>query len=88
MRRNEPELLQFGREQRFLSRRILHQQVIRADAFRILHEAQAAGGVRLRVAIDEQSIHFGSRERRSQVDSGRGLAYAALLVGNSNNASH
>ena len=45
MRRNQPELLELCREQRLVTSRGPHQQMIGADAFRILREAQAARGV-------------------------------------------
>src|SRR3954466_11630278 len=62
--------------------------MIRADALRILDEPQAAGGIRLRIAIDEERVDFSSRKGSGQVDGGRSLADATLLVGNSDYASH
>ena len=48
----------------------------------------AAGGIRLRIAVDEQRVDFSGREGSGQVDGSRSLADATLLVGNSDNASH
>ena len=62
--------------------------MVGADALRILGEAQAAGGVRLRIAIDQQRVHFSGRERGRQVDGSRSLADATLLIGNSDYTSH
>src|SRR5271166_5558475 len=54
----------------------------------IFHQTQAAGGIRLRIAIDKQCVHFSRREGRGEVDGSRSLHHAALLVGNSDDASH
>src|SRR5258706_3719703 len=42
----------------------------------------------MRIAVHQQCIHFGGRNRSSKVDGSRGLADATLLVGNRDNASH
>src|SRR5271166_4686602 len=54
----------------------------------IFHQTQAAGGIRLRIAIDKQCVHFSRREGRGEVDGSRSLPHAALLIGNSDDASH
>ena len=64
VRRNQPQLFELSREQRLLSRSRTHQQMIGADAVRILDESQAARGVRLRIAVDQQRVDFRSREGR------------------------
>ena len=56
--RNNPELLKLRRQQSFLSRAFAHEQMIGADSFRVFDQAEAAGGVRLRIAVNEQSIHL------------------------------
>src|ERR1700678_2123359 len=55
---------------------------------RIFPEAQATAGIRLRIAIDEQCVHFTRRKGGGQVDGSRSLTHAALLIGNSDDASH
>src|ERR1700748_3545310 len=62
--------------------------MIRADPVGVLGEAQAAGGIRLRIAIDQQRVDLGGCERGSQIDGSRSLPHAALLIGNSDDTSH
>ena len=65
-----------------------HQKMVGADTVRIFGETKAAGRIRLRIAVDQQCVHFSGCKRCSQVDGGRGLPDATLLVGNSDYASH
>ena len=58
------------------------------DPLRIPDQAESAGCIRLRIAVHEQSVNFSGRERCGQIDGGRSLANAALLVGYRNDASH
>ena len=51
-------------------------------------EANATGRVSLGVPIDEQRWLLGRRQARGEIDCGRGLAYAALLIGDSDDARH
>ena len=88
MRRNDPELLELGRLQRLFGGSSAHQKMIGADALGIFDQAQSARRVRLRVAINEQSIDLRCREGRGQIDSGRSFPHAALLVGNRDDTSH
>ena len=44
-------------------------------------DAEAGRGVALRVEIDDQHVLADGGERRAEIDRGRGLADAALLVG-------
>ena len=44
-----------------------------------------AGGVGLGIEIDEQRVDFAFGERGGKIDGGRGLADAALLVGDGEN---
>ena len=50
-------------------------------------QADAAREVRLRVHVDEEDALLGERERGGEVDRGRGLADAALLICNGPDAS-
>src|ERR1700723_2267472 len=88
MRRDQPQLLELGKLERLLTRRRPHQDVINADPLRILNQAEAAAGIRLGIAIDEQSINLSSRKRSSQVDGSGSLSDPTLLVSNSNHTSH
>src|SRR5204862_7645303 len=63
-----------------------NQNFVGAVAVRIFGETKAAGGVRLRIAIDQQRVQFSGRKRGCEVDGGRSFPDATLLVGNSDNA--
>ena len=54
----------------------------------MLRDADATGGVALRIGVEEQSAPFGDGERGGEVDGRRGLSDAALLVGDSYNMGH
>ena len=55
---NDPELLEHSRLQRFFRAGCAHEQMVCADAFGIFDQAQAAGGIRLRVAVYEERVDF------------------------------
>ena len=59
------------------------QRMVGAGAIHLL-DAHAAGGVGLRVEVEEQHAPAQGGEAGGQVDGGRGLAHAAFLVGNRN----
>ena len=64
------------------------KKMIGADPLGILGEAESAGSIRLRIAINQQRVHFSGRKRSGKIDGSRGLAHAALLIGNSDDTSH
>src|SRR5580704_13176150 len=88
VRRNKPELLKLRLLQRVFGARRTHQEIVSADSLRVFGKAKTAGGVRLRIGINKQSIDFGGSNGSGQIDGGRSLAHAALLIGYSENASH
>ena len=53
-----------------------------------LVEADAAGRVRLRVGIDEQSLPLGNCQRRGEIHGSGSLAYPALLIRDRDDPSH
>jgi hypothetical protein len=50
--------------------------------------AQTAAGIGLGIKIDKKGLFLGGGHRSGEVDGGRGLAHAALLITKSNNYSH
>ena len=54
----------------------------------VLVHARRHGGVALRIEVDQQHLALGSRQGRSEVDGGSGLANSAFLVGDSDDAGH
>jgi hypothetical protein len=64
-----------------------HQHVVDAGPGLVAGKAQAAGGIGLRVAVDQQGRETFERERRGKVDGSRRFAYAALLVDHGNDFS-
>ena len=51
-----------------------------------LFQSQSAGGVRLRIQIEQQHPLARLRQARREIHRRRGLAYPALLIGNGNDA--
>ncbi|MCL6504874.1 MAG: hypothetical protein K6T86_19520, partial [Pirellulales bacterium] len=51
-------------------------------------KSEAAGGVALRVEVDQQGSSTASGQADGEIDSSGRLAHAALLVGNAENPSH
>src|SRR5581483_5588751 len=88
VRWNDPELLHLGREDDLIRGGDLHDEIVGAASIRIFGKAQSAGGVGLRITIDQQAIDFRRSKGRGQVDSGRSFPHAALLVGYRDYASH
>ena len=88
VRRHDPELFDLGWLHGLLKRGRAHQKMVGIDPIRILDQTQAAGCIRLRIAVHEQRVDFRRRKRRGQIDGSRGLAHATLLVGNCYNTSH
>ena len=65
--------------QRFVDRRALRGRGLEPDA---------AGQVALRVDVDQQHRSIGQREGRREIDGGRGLSDASLLIGDGKDLSH
>lgn len=82
--RDERECRNFGWEGGFADRGGPEQDVVDGESlgfFRLLaSEAEAASGVRLGVAVNEQDFAAHDGERRRQVDRGGRLSYPAFLV--------
>ena len=53
---------------------------------RCAFDPTSARQVALRVHIDQQNLPTGERERRREVDGGRGFAHATFLIGDSNHS--
>lgn len=56
------------------------QQVVDADAVGSLLEAEATGGIRLGIAVDQEDWEAVEGEGGGQVDGGGGFAHPAFLV--------
>ena len=69
-------------------RNLLDEYLVDAGFFSRHGHAKAAGGVGLRIQVDEQRLLFRSRQAGGQVDRGCGLSDAAFLVGNGNDPWH
>ena len=61
--------------------------MVQGLARRVAGEAQAAGGIGLGVAIDDQGPHVVASEGRPQIDGGGCLADAAFLIGDGDDSS-
>ena len=76
-----------ARPSRLGDRGALEQHVVDAQVERALVDARAHGRVALRVEIDEQDASAESGQAGGEVDGGRRLADAALLVRNAEDCS-
>ena len=62
------------------------EHVVGRGAARLALDAEPGRGVALRVEIDDQDMLADGGERGAEIDGGRGLADAALLVGDRQHA--
>ena len=60
---------------------IVDQDIVDAVDVGVVLDAQSGGGVALRIDVDDQHVQAGGRQGGGDVDGRRGLAHAALLVG-------
>src|SRR5438445_11643152 len=67
---------------------IADEDVVDGGTELILRNADAARGVPLRVAVDEERALFGGSEAGGEVHGGRRLSDAALLVRDRDDAGH
>jgi hypothetical protein len=76
------ETIQRSFQDEFAERNVKQECVVQGTPGGIPREAQASSGVGLGVAINDQGPHVLAGQRGAQVDGCRGLADAALLIGN------
>src|ERR1700682_4962765 len=69
-----------GRHDRVAQRRLADQHVVGRAAAVAAVDTKTGGSVALRIEIDDQHILANRGQRRAEIDRGRGLADAALLV--------
>ena len=81
VRRDDAEVRQFGGLDGGVGSDVAHQQLVGAGAVGVAQKAQAAGGVGLRIAVDQQGRGLAGGKGGSQVNGGGRLADSALLVG-------
>src|SRR5215813_5982105 len=86
--RNNVQALKLGRKNSLSGAGLAHEQVIRAESFRIAHESESTRGVRLRIAVHEQDSDFGSGKRSRKIDRGSRLSDSALLIRDGDYSSH
>ena len=84
-RGNDREIAEIGGKIGGLDRLRPRENVIQGSADGFLVDADPAGGVALRIGINEKHGIAEMAERGSHVDSGSGLPDAALLVGEGKN---
>ncbi len=70
-----------GRDHRLAQRRFADQHVIGRAVAAAAIDAETGGGIALRIEIDDQHALADRGERGAEIDRGGGLADAALLVG-------
>src|SRR5690348_8874026 len=72
----------------FRQRGVQNQRMIEGAPRWILWKSKAAGCISLRITIYHQRPHVQGGECCSEIDRGRGLTNAALLIGNRYDTSH
>jgi hypothetical protein len=77
-----------GGADRLLDAGLVQQHLAAGRPGGLLVHPRAHGGVPLRVEIDQQHLAPRLGERRGEVDAGRGLTHAALLVGDGDDPCH
>ena len=75
-----------GCDDRVAQRRLASQHIIGRVQAASPIDAEAGRGIALRIEIDDQHVLADRRERGAKIDRGRGLADAALLVGDRQHA--
>jgi hypothetical protein len=79
--RNDFERLDWGGLEECVHRSAVGEQVVDGAVIAVACDAEAAGAVGLRVAVDEDALQAFQCEGGAEIDRGRGLADATLLVG-------
>jgi hypothetical protein len=75
-----------GGEHRLVELGFAEQQIVAGDLPGLAADAEAGAGIALRVEVDDEHPMPGRGKRRREVDRRRGLADAALLVGDGDDA--
>ena len=88
VRRDDAEVLDLGGLGCGFGRDFAHNELVGAGPVGIAQEAETAGGVGLRVAVDEQGLGAVSGKGRGKVNRRGGFAHAALLIGNCDDPAH
>ena len=88
MRGHDVEALDVGRVDDVLDAHLAEQRVVDGVVELADIYAHAAGGIGLRVSVDEEDFLFEGGERGSEVHARRGLAHATLLVDYSDGFAH
>ncbi len=87
-RRQDAQMGQLRRLNDLVDRLLSHEQIVGRPFDAAAVDADAAGGVALRIDVEEQHTLFGGGERGGQIDRRRCFADAALLIGNGDDFSH
>ena len=82
---DEEQPFQTRREDFLHDRFVAHQRIVKTLPFQFLH-AEGTGGVALRVEIDQKNALSLRGQGGAQIDRGRGLTDASLLIGDGNDS--
>ena len=87
-RRRHAQMGQFRRPDDRVNRLLPDQEIVGRRLQAAAIDSDTAGGVALRVDVEQQDVIFGRRERCGQIDRRGGFADAPLLVGDGDDFSH
>ena len=66
---------------------VQNQGLVECAARGIFWESEGAGGVSLRIAVDDQGALFGGGERGAEINGGGGFSDATFLIGDCDDSS-
>ena len=77
---DEPQVLPAGGDDFFRERAVAGEGAVNGQSLR-RRKAEGAGGVGLRIKVDEEDARAAGGEAGREIDGGRGFAHAAFLIG-------
>ena len=83
--RHDPKVLISGLNDHVIRAGALDEHVVGREIHVFLIDAHTAGGIALRIGIDQQDAFSLCAQGSGDIDSGGGFAHTALLVGESDN---
>ena len=84
----QPKPIDIGGENHLLREAVADEHIVDGMAVVVALEAEAGGGVGLRIAVDQEDLEAFQCQTRRQIDGRGGLSYPALLVDDADDLAH